>query len=133
MAEYIECKALLKALKEERKNGNFVFTSKWIKEIMDNLPKADVVPKSIFELWKQNAEKLAEENDALKDSNEHLAVMLMEAKTDVAREIFEEIEKLSYYAPTPYDDEINVVDYEDIAALKKKYTEEEWDENQSKT
>ena len=41
--EYIERKALLNALKEERKNGNFVFTSKWIKEIMDNLPTADVV------------------------------------------------------------------------------------------
>lgn len=43
MAEYIEREALLNALKEERKNGNFVFTSKWIKEIMDNLPAADVV------------------------------------------------------------------------------------------
>lgn len=43
MPEYIECKALLNALKEERKNGNFVFTTKWIKEIMDNLPAADVV------------------------------------------------------------------------------------------
>lgn len=41
--EYIERGALLNALKEERKNGNFVFTSKWIKEIMDNLPTADVV------------------------------------------------------------------------------------------
>lgn len=43
MPEYIKSKALLNALKEERKNGNFVFTSKWIKDIMDNLPTADVV------------------------------------------------------------------------------------------
>lgn len=43
MTEYIKSKALLNALKEERKNGNFVFTTKWIKEIMDNLPAADVV------------------------------------------------------------------------------------------
>ena len=43
MAEYIEREALLNELKEERKKGNFVFTSKWIKEIMDNLPAADVV------------------------------------------------------------------------------------------
>ncbi len=49
MAEYIEREALLNALKEERKNGNFVFTSKWIKEIMDNLPTADVIPKSEVE------------------------------------------------------------------------------------
>lgn len=43
MDKYIKNKALLNALKEERKNGNFVFTSKWIKEIIDNLPAADVV------------------------------------------------------------------------------------------
>ena len=58
MARYIERELLLNALKEERKNGNFVFTSKWIKEIMDKLPTADVAPKS-----------------------------------EVAREIFEELEK----------------------------------------
>ena len=43
MPEYIEREALLNELKEERKKGNFVFTTKWIKEIMDNLPAADVV------------------------------------------------------------------------------------------
>lgn len=43
MDKYTKSKALLNALKEERKNGNFVFTLKWIKEIMDNLPAADVV------------------------------------------------------------------------------------------
>ena len=46
MARYIDVELLLNALKEERKNGNFVFTSKWIKEIMYNLPTADVAPKS---------------------------------------------------------------------------------------
>ena len=46
MARYIDADDLLNALKEERKKGNFVFTSKWIKEIMDDLPTADVVPKS---------------------------------------------------------------------------------------
>ena len=49
MARYIDADALLNALKEERKNGNFVFTSKWIKEIIDNLPPADAVPKSEVE------------------------------------------------------------------------------------
>ena len=46
MARYIDVELLLNALKEERKNGNFVFTSKWIKEIMYNLPTADVAQKS---------------------------------------------------------------------------------------
>ena len=49
MARYIEGKALLNALKEERKKGNFVFTVKWIKEIIDDLPTADVAPKSEVE------------------------------------------------------------------------------------
>lgn len=44
MARYIDADALLNALKQERKNGNFVFTSKWIKEIMDNLPSSDAAP-----------------------------------------------------------------------------------------
>lgn len=62
MTEHIERKALLNALKEERKNGNFVFTSKWIKEIMDGLPTADVVPKSeVAEIKKAVAKEIFEE------------------------------------------------------------------------
>lgn len=46
MAEYIEREALENAFEDENKNGNFVFTANWIMEILDNLPPADVVPKS---------------------------------------------------------------------------------------
>ena len=46
MARQIDAELLFNALKEEHKNGNFVFTSKWIKEIVENLPTADVAPKS---------------------------------------------------------------------------------------
>lgn len=46
MTEYIEREALENALEDENKNGNFVFTANWIMEIIDNLPAADVVPKS---------------------------------------------------------------------------------------
>ena len=60
--------------------------------------------------------------EALKDSNEHLAVMLMEAKTEVAREIFEEIDKLiEEHAHGFFDDKYF---YSAVAELKKKYTEE---------
>ena len=51
-------------------------------------PLPDVVPMTEFE--------------TLKDSNEHLAVMLMEAKADVAREIFEEVEKIILENTYPY-------------------------------
>jgi chromosome segregation ATPase len=86
MDEYIERKALLNALKEERKNGNFVFTSKWIKEIMDNLPTADVVPKSdIYDLKAML--------DAAVAGQETLQKALAEAKSEV-EEISGEYEDL---------------------------------------
>lgn len=44
--EYINRELLENALEDENKNGNFVFTANWIMEIVDNLPTADVVPKS---------------------------------------------------------------------------------------
>lgn len=44
--EYINRELLENALEDENKNGNFVFTANWIMEIVDNLPNADVVPKS---------------------------------------------------------------------------------------
>lgn len=100
---------------------------------------ADVVPKSEVEQANKELDNLAEELSDLIVEKDHLfdevvrlrkaldeyeeTSGLKQAKAEVAREIFEEIEKLSYYAPTPYDDEINVVDYEDIAELKKRYTE----------
>jgi hypothetical protein len=44
--EYINRELLENAFEDENKNGNFVFTANWIMEIVDNLPTADVVPKS---------------------------------------------------------------------------------------
>jgi hypothetical protein len=85
--------------------------------VIDMQPTADVVPKSEVVLASSDAVKM------LIDCHGYALTHDADIKEEVAREIFEEIEKLSYYAPTPYDDEINVVDYEDIAELKKKYTE----------
>ena len=77
---------------------------------------ADVVPKS-------EVEKLEAYIDDLNDSKEHLVVMLEEAKTDVAREIFEDIE--NNYADFLFDGYRNIVvlTEKDFAELKKKYTE----------
>lgn len=44
--EYINRELLENALEDENKNGNFVFTANWIMEIVDNIPTADVAPKS---------------------------------------------------------------------------------------
>lgn len=122
-----------------------------ILRIIDEQPTADVVPNSEVENYKQVAEyqqKLAmdryfeikrveEEIETLKDANEHLAVMLEEAKQEVVREIFEEIEKLlkSQEAINKYKS-IEVVDlvFQDylpmqVAKLKKKYTGEKDNES----
>lgn len=57
--------------------------------------------------------KLRVELDDLKDTNEHLAVLLMEARKEAAREVFEELEEI--INNTGYIDEI------DWGSLKKKY------------
>ena len=117
MYKYIGCEALLNALKEERKNGNFVFTSKWIKEIIDNLPYADVVPKS--EVERLEGELIVESTRRKNAVNAY-----HDAKTEVAREIFEEIEKFivrRMIADRPLIDDRLITD---IAELKKKYVGE---------
>ena len=126
MAKYIEGKSLLNALKEEREKGNFVFTSKWIKEIIDDLPTVDVVPKSEVEELKAI---IADH----KASEERLEELYSNAKTEVAREIFEEIEKMleNQEVVTKNQREKELGDWifhnyipKKIAELKKKYTEE---------
>ena len=87
----------------------------WAIPMLKNAPTADVVPRSEFE-------QLKEYIDDLNDSKEHLCVMLEEARADVAREIFEEIEKLfggttmMWLRTTPWQ-------WEDYEELKKKYVE----------
>ena len=91
--EYINRELLENALEDENKNGNFVFTANWIMEIVDNLPNADVVPKSEVERLEHLRAELSKEIETLKDNKEHLAVLLMEAKSEVAREICCKIEE----------------------------------------
>ena len=75
---------------------------------IDDVPAADVVPR--------------EEVETLKDNNEHLVCMLLEAKQDVAREIFAEINaiKKEYAAGDIDGNEL----YIRLYMLEKKYTEE---------
>lgn len=77
-----------------------------VKALIDRQPTADIVPKSEVEelltrlnnayekidMAEDDVERLEQENEALKDTNEHLAVLLAEAKSEVASEIFAEIE-----------------------------------------
>lgn len=52
---------------------------------IDELPRADVVPKSEAEKLVQDGTRLVQENETLKDNNEHLAVILEETKAEVEK------------------------------------------------
>ena len=83
-----------------------------LKNDIDAMPTADVVPRSEADKWKsrcaewhevaelksqrskeleQDVTRLEQENESLKDTVEHLAVFLKDAKADAAVEIFEEL------------------------------------------
>ena len=127
MARYIDADALLSKMPDD-----FPYKSS-VKRVLMQATAADVVPKSEVARLEQDVTRLVQENEDLKDSNEHLAVMLEETKIELeamrgaansykmhyenlASEIFEEIYKDCF-------DQFGYIDYAALAELKKKYTE----------
>ena len=124
-----------------------------IDDALNLAPSADVVPKSEVEKLVQDGTRLGQENQTLKDNNEHLAVMLEEAKSEVERLQEEANRYKRYFFRHDYDEMIaevldkldrfinsNCIEIKDergikgyvtsgvhfaIAELKKKYTEGE--------
>ena len=104
-------------------------------DVFAEIPSADVVPKSEVELYKRQVDELEDELASTYDKLEN-------AKTDVAREIFEEIEagleyeKSCFYnalqrAKRIRDKKTNIMRLQIYAhvkivlnAVKKKYTED---------
>ena len=86
-------------------------------DLLNNTPTANVAPKSeVKELYKE-VDRLSQVvlyNDSFK------ADEIRDARQEVAREIFEEIDELL----SPYGTYIKTIDLEEYAELKKKYTEE---------
>ena len=82
---------------------------------VDHSPTADVVPKSEYQALKEMLE-------AAIAGQETLQKAFAEAKTEVAREIFEEIEKHGL-KPIPEAETIYVLSKNQFAELKKEYTE----------
>ena len=119
--------------------------------MIENLPSADVVPKSEVEKLVQDGTRLGQENETLKDNNEHLAVILEETKAEIerlqsekdaliknyaecmkdyAREIFAEVNMQIFpYSTDIYikGEELIIIPKSDYNAIldeiKKKYTE----------
>ena len=122
MSRYIDADKLLESLQEELDYYPLLYTreqNEWFDKglkralrIVKIFPTADVVPKSEVERWRRNLEAVLEE--------------IPETKREVAREIFEEIEKALNLSKCYGESGIYFEhDIEaDIAELKKKYTEE---------
>ena len=106
MAQYKDIDEILKTLPDDLPYKASV------KRVLIQAPMADVVPKS-------EVEKLKIEIEALKIANEKMYA----ANKAQAREIFEEIEKLSFRFMNDRHYIFGDMVY-DIAELKKKYTEE---------
>ena len=123
MAEYIDREQLLELINEDCKyqNPTNEYTRgcnevcDWAIKTIKNIPSADVVPKSEVERLKEQIERLQSRNNFLeieyKNQGNLFWARVNGVKSEVAREIFEEIDILGTYNPTLY------------AELKKKYTE----------
>lgn len=121
MARYIDADRFKRNLENAMKkmhviNGVHAVGLEEVIESLNRQPTADVVPKSEFE-------QLKEYIDDLNDSKEHLCAMLEEARADVAREIFEEIEKHAMVGQTPFGLILYQIGVGTLAELKKKYAE----------
>ncbi len=151
MPRYIDADKLNKKKKYQFQTRGMPFPkSEWFIKADDlfDAPTADVVPKSEVENQKLEIWRLKGEVERLEKENEKLTInmnayglaakRIAEQKSEVVREIFEEIEKFlsSNQSGEFRGDSIEWFDYfdlhlaEDIAELKKKYTEVE---NENKT
>ena len=139
MARYIDADALLDTLEKLKERWRFTFTAEGVGEAMEKVREADtadVVPKIELEAmrtaansYKMHYEYARREVDELREMveaavacQETLQKALAEAKTEVAREIFEEIEKHGL-KPIPEAETIYVLSKNQFAELKKKYKE----------
>lgn len=133
MARYIDADKL-----DTRQRGNNSQRTMWreIKRIVDDAPTADVVPKSEVDrleltlqgvMW--SVDKWLDEVDYDADPVKRAITMrektlriIENAKSEVAREIFEEIDAILEYWYSASEDTYEGVIHTYIAELKKKYT-----------
>lgn len=119
MAQYIECEvACAEVDKGDLLIGN---NAEFAKEIINRTPTADVVPRSVYDATQHILKGAFERVEQL----DELCGELQKAKTDVAREIFEEIETCMRDFEDDDDGYIlKKCEFEFfMRELKKKYTE----------
>lgn len=102
-------------------------------QVVDNLPAADVVPRSEVERLKVEGGILEQECGKLMGTVDSLEIELEAMRTaansykmhydSLAREIFAEIENLSVNTVDDWGNSVQIIGEIDYAELKKKYTE----------
>ena len=121
MARYIDAD---KAMEEINRIGGHNLCE-WgtlgVKALIDRQPTADAVPKSEVEELNRECESLGKTVNEASELIRKLKGKVEEAKSGVAREIFEEIEK-TFIDSSVLPDCVRLVDIDKIAELKKKYT-----------
>ena len=85
------------------------------------MPVADVVPKSEVERLQNILDSYALQYGTVMDKH----IVIERARAEVAREIFEEIEKICTDFPLYGNSDTLILSEHDFAELKKKYTEGE--------
>ena len=118
MPRYIDADALYKKLYplDLADKRTYTINAKAVADAIANIPTADVVPKSEVEYWKKQCFYACMHNGCLD---------FAKIKAEVAREIFEEIER-TLKSEIPFIGSAVVVM---LANIKKKYTEGEDDRN----
>ena len=131
MARYYESKTLIEFVKKYTPHINGETTKECVERAIREAPTADVVPKSEVDLYRRQVDELEDELATTYDK-------LEKAKTDVAREIFEEIEeifkkRIAFYTDMAKQSKFTEKHYaetmiknceiylQEIAELKKKY------------
>lgn len=124
MTRYYESESLIDFVKNNTPHINGETTMQCVVRAIQNAPTADVVPESEIERLKRICNSYALQYGTVRDQQK----VIDEAKREVAREIFEEIETklkpvilLSCFGQPVYNSSVI------LAELKKKYTEEATD------
>jgi hypothetical protein len=129
MARYIDADKFIERLKASPAFPNMGMDGYFLLDVVENLlkkfPTADVAPKSeVEELIREN-ESLAKTVNEASELIRKLRSKVDKSKTEVAREIFEEIESMliRYTLEDGYGEYISTDSVDEFAELKKKYTE----------
>ena len=130
MARYIDADKFAKRIEVSPAFTNMGYEGQFLKNIvldlLNNVPTADVAPKSEVEQLRLENSILSQNADtAFQDGlNEAQDLYAEQIKTEVAREIFEEIEcmLIRYTLEDRYGEYISTHSVDEFVELKKKYT-----------